>query len=91
LKSQAKGCSAIATMKAKYNAIIATSLFTLKGKVSFDQYVGKHQRAYNKLLYLEEPVAETKKVTEDSYRYLKPKVGNYNSELHGRQAEAHKF
>jgi len=64
LKSQAEGRSAIATRKAKAYAMVATALFTGKGKFSFDQYVGKHQQAHNELLFLEEPVAETKKVTD---------------------------
>jgi hypothetical protein len=64
LKTQAEGRSAVATRKAKAYAMIATSLFTGKGKFSFDQYVGRHQQAHNELLFLEEPVAETKKVTD---------------------------
>ena len=64
LKTQAEGRSAQATRKAKAYAMIATSLFTGKGKFSFDQYVGRHQQAHNELLFLEEPVAETKKVTD---------------------------
>ena len=64
LKAQAEGRSAVATRKAKAYAMIATSLFTGKGKFSFDQYVGRHQQAHNELLFLEEPVAETKKVTD---------------------------
>ena len=63
LKSQAEGRSAIATRKAKAYAMVTTALFTGKGKFSFDQYVGRHQQAHNELLFLEEPVAETKKVT----------------------------
>jgi hypothetical protein len=39
-------------------------LFTGGGKFSFDQYVGRHKQVYNELLFLEEPVAETKKVTD---------------------------
>jgi hypothetical protein len=64
LKAQAEGRSAIATRKAKAYAMIATAIFTGKGKYSFDQYVGRHQQAHNELLFLEEPVAETKKVTD---------------------------
>ncbi len=40
--------------------MIATAIFTGKGKYSFDQYVGRNQQAHNELLFLEEPVAETK-------------------------------
>jgi len=64
LKSQAEGRSAIATRKAKAYAMVTTAIFTGKGKFSFDQYVGRHQQAHNELLFLEEPVAETKKVTD---------------------------
>ncbi len=63
LKSQAEGRSAIATRKAKAYAMVTTALPTGKGKFSFDQYVGRHQQAHDELLFLEEPVAETKKVT----------------------------
>jgi len=64
LKSQAEGRSAIATRKAKAYAMLTTAIFTGKGKFSFDQYVGRHQQAHNELLFMEEPVAETKKVTD---------------------------
>ena len=59
-----EGRSAIATRKAKAYAMVTTAIFTGKGKFSFDQYVGRHQQAHNELLFLEEPVAETKKVTD---------------------------
>ena len=64
LKAQAEGRSAIATRKAKAYAMLTTAIFTGKGKFSFDQYVGRHQQAHNELLFMEEPVAETKKVTD---------------------------
>ena len=38
--------------------MIATPLFTGKGKFSFDQYVGRHKQVHNELLFLEEPVAQ---------------------------------
>ena len=44
--------------------MIATSLFTGQGKFSFDQYARRHQQAHNELLFLEEPVTETKKATD---------------------------
>ena len=64
LKSQAEGKSAIATRKAKAYNMLATATYTGKGKFSFDQYVARLQQAHNELLFLEEPVAETKKVTD---------------------------
>ncbi|KAI2503960.1 Reverse transcriptase (RNA-dependent DNA polymerase) [Fragilaria crotonensis] len=45
-----------------------------EGKFSFDQYVGKHQQAHNELLFLEEPVAETKKVTDFLASIRDPKL-----------------
>ena len=44
--------------------MIATSLFTGKGNFSFDKDVGRHKQVHNELVFLEEPVAETKKVTD---------------------------
>jgi hypothetical protein len=64
LKSQAEGKSAIATRKAKAYTSLATAIYTGKGKFSFDQYVARLQQAHNELSFLEEPVAETKKVTD---------------------------
>ena len=74
LKAQAEGRSAVATRKAKAYAMIATSLFTGKWKFSFDQYVGRHKQVHNELLFLEEPVAETKKVTDFLAGICDPKL-----------------
>ena len=63
LKALAEGRSVVATRKVTACAMIATPLFTGKGKFSSDQYVGRHKQVHNELLFLEEPVAETKKVT----------------------------
>ncbi len=54
--------------------MIATAVFTGKGKYSFDQYVRRHQRAHNEMFFLEEPVAETKKVTDSLARIRDPKL-----------------
>ena len=70
LKSQAEGRSAIATRKAKAYAMVATADFTGKGKVSFDQY----QQAHNELLFLEESVVGTKKVTDFLAGICDPKL-----------------
>ncbi len=52
LKSQADGKSAIATRKAKaYTMLMVPALYTGKGKFSFDQYFGRHQRAHNALFF----------------------------------------
>ena len=64
LKAQAEGRSAITTRKQKAYALIASATYTGKGKFSFDQYVGRHQKAHNTLLELDEPVPESKKVRD---------------------------
>ncbi len=46
----------------------------MKGKFSFDQYVGRHQQGHNELMFLEEPVAETKKVTNFLAGICDPKL-----------------
>ena len=52
--------------------MIATSLSTGKGKFSFDQYVGRHKQVHNELL--EEPVVETKKMTDFLAGICDPKL-----------------
>ena len=77
LKSQAEGRCVIATRNAKAYAMVTTAIFTTgKGKFSFNQYVlGKNQQAQNELLFLEEPVAETKRATSDFLaRICNPKL-----------------
>jgi hypothetical protein len=74
LKAQAEGRSAVATRKAKAYAMIATANFTGKGHYSFDQYVAAHQKAHNELLDADEPVAETKKVTDFLANIQDPKL-----------------
>ena len=64
LKTQAEGAAAKTTRKAKAYAQIATARYTGKARFTFDQYVARHQSAHNELEELEEPVAETKKVTD---------------------------
>jgi hypothetical protein len=54
--------------------MITTSLFTGKRKFSFDQYVGRHKQVHNELLFLDEPVAETKKVTDFLAGICDPKL-----------------
>jgi hypothetical protein len=65
LKSQAEGLSAMITRKSKAYASLLTAIY--KGPhrgYNFDNYVNIHQEAHNELLDLEEPVPETKKVTD---------------------------
>ncbi|KAI2500933.1 hypothetical protein MHU86_13540 [Fragilaria crotonensis] len=75
LKSQAAvGRSAIATQKAKAYSMVTSTIVTGKEKFSFDRYVGKHQQAHNDLLFMEEPVAHTKKVTDFLAGICDPKL-----------------
>ncbi len=86
LKFQAEVRSAIATQKAKERAMVtSTAIFAGQGKFNFNQNVCKHQQAHNKLLFLEEPVAETKKVTDlpASICDLKLKTGGCHPNLYG--------
>lgn len=51
-----------------------SAIFSGKGKFSFNQYVGKHLQVHNEFLFLEEPVAETKKVTDFPAGICDPKL-----------------
>jgi hypothetical protein len=65
LKLQAEGTSAKLTRKQAAYASIATSAYLGPRKgFTFASYVTLHQSAHNELLDLEEPVSESKKVTD---------------------------
>jgi len=65
LHYQCKGTSAVQTCKAAAYAKIASARYSgQKRPFSFDTYVEMHQEAHNTLADLEEPVPETKKVTD---------------------------
>lgn len=65
LKSQAEGTSAKLTRKQSAYASIASSAYLGPRKgFTFSSYVTLHQSAHNELLDLEEPVSESKKVTD---------------------------
>jgi hypothetical protein len=65
LKSQAEGTSAKLTRKQSAYASIASSAYLGPRKgFTFASYVTLHQSAHNELLDLEEPVSESKKVTD---------------------------
>ena len=74
LKALAEGRSSCCYQEGKAYAMIETSLFTGKWKFSFDQYMGRHKQVHNELLFLEEPVAETKKVTDFIAGICDPKL-----------------
>jgi hypothetical protein len=65
LKSQAEGTSAKLTRKQAAYASIASSTYLGPRKgFTFSSYVTLHQSAHNELLDLDEPVSESKKVTD---------------------------
>jgi len=65
LHRQCEGISAVQTRKAAAYAKIASARYSgQKRQFSFDSYVEIHQEAHNTLSDLEEPVPETKKVTD---------------------------
>ena len=65
LKTQAEGTSAKITRKqAAYASIVSSSYQGPRKGFTFAHYVNLHQAAHNELLDLDEPVAETKKVTD---------------------------
>jgi len=66
LKTQAEGTSSKITRKNAAYATIARAAYhgPRKGGFTFANYVNLHQGAHNELLDLDEPVSETKKVTD---------------------------
>ena len=62
IKAQAKGPAAITTCKAAAYAQIALAKFTGKGCCTFDQYIARHQKAFNELETLGQPLPDNKKV-----------------------------
>ena len=91
LKRQAEGRSAVATRKAKAYATLKNATYSGKGKFTFDQYVGIHQRGHNELLDLEEPVAETKKVADFIAGITDPKLETAKNVVDGDETKLTDF
>ena len=65
VKSQAEGQSATITQRAAAYRMISDARFTGVGtRYTFDDYIAAHQKGHNELERLNEPVPETKKVTD---------------------------
>ena len=65
LKRQAEGTAAIVARKAASYKLIRDATFTGRAhSYSLDKYIAVHQKAHNELLSLNEPVPETKKVSD---------------------------
>lgn len=77
LKRQCEGTSAVQSRKAAAYARIASARYTgQKRGFTFDTYVELHQSAHNTLAELNEPVPETKKVTDFLAGISDPRISN---------------
>jgi hypothetical protein len=77
LKCQCEGTSAIQSRKAAAYAKIASARYNGHKKTfTFDNYVEMHQNAHNTLSELDEPVPETKKVTDFLAGITDSRLGN---------------
>jgi hypothetical protein len=77
LRRQCEGTSAIQSRQAAAYAKIATAKYNgQKCTFTFDNYVEVHQGAHNTLLDLNEPVPETKKVTDFLAGITDPRLSN---------------
>ena len=77
LKRQCEGTSAVQTRKSLAYAKISSARYNgQKRGFTFDTYVQIHQSAHNTLAELNEPVPETKKVTDFLAGINDPRLGN---------------
>ena len=77
IKQQAEGRSAIDTRKQQAYAQIATARYAgPRRNWNFQRYVERHQGGHNELLDLNEPVPETKKVTDFMAGITDPRLAN---------------
>jgi hypothetical protein len=92
LKMQAEGTSAKISRKAAAYASIASSSYNGPRKgFSFSSYVTLHQAAHNELLDLDEPVSETKKVTDFLKGIRDPTLNTGKSIVLGDPAKLENF
>ena len=92
IKAQAEGTAARHSKKAKAYAIIATASFTgQKGRTNLDTYIHQHQKAHNILKECDEPVPETKKVTDFLTGLTDPRLNTAKSVIHSDAAKLANF
>ena len=72
-------------------AAIADAKFTGHGHFSYQQYVHRHQKAHNTLAELDEPVAETKKVTNFLKSISDPSLAAGKTVVNGDAAKLSDF
>ena len=76
LKRQAEGTACLLARKNNAYTRIANAVFTGRSSgYSFDKYIAMHQQAHNELFLLQEPLPESKKVT-DFLRGLHQQTGS---------------
>ena len=92
LRRQCEGTSAIQTRKAMAYAKIAAARYSgQKKQFTFDNYVEMHQDAHNTLMDLNEPVPETKKVTDFLSGITDPRLSNAKDLILGDAAKLQDF
>jgi hypothetical protein len=92
LRMQAEGTSAKISCKAAAYTSIASSSYNGPQKgFTFSSYVTLHQAAHNKLLDLDEPVSETKKVTDFLKGIRDPNLNTGKSIVLGDPAKLEDF
>jgi|GWRWMinimDraft_5_1066013.scaffolds.fasta_scaffold02110_2 hypothetical protein len=92
LRRQCEGISAVQTRKAMAYAKIAAARYSgQKRNFTFDNYVEQHQDGHNTLADLEEPVPETKKVTDFLSGITDPRLNNSKDVILGDVAKLQDF
>jgi len=92
LHRQCKGISAVQTRKAMAYAKIAAARFSgQKRNFTFDNYVEQHQDGHNTLADLDEPIPETKKVTDFLSGITDPRLNNSKDVILGDVAKLQDF
>ena len=92
LKTQAEGQSAKATRKQRAYAMISSARYSgPRQTFRFADYINIHQRAHNELHLLEEPVAETKKVTDFLNGIRDPKLASVKLNILGNKEQMENF
>ena len=92
LKRQCEGTAAKQTRKAAAYAKIATAKYSGQSKrFTLDQYIQIHQSAHNTLADLEEPIAETKKVSDFLAGITDPRLNTAKDLVMGDRAKLDNF
>ena len=92
IKTQAEGRAAEDTRKQRAYAMIATARYAgPRRNWTFQSYVQRHQEAHNELLILQEPIPETKKVTDFLAGITDSRLANAKDIILGNAEYLHSF